>query len=44
MTDILAVDDKEITLGDLYKFVKDDYPALLEENQMSNIDYLGILD
>lgn len=44
MTDVLAVDDKEITLGDLFKFVKEDYPALLEENQMSNIDYLGILD
>lgn len=44
MTDILVVDDKEITLGNLYNFVKDDYPALLEENQMSNIDYLGILD
>ena len=44
MTDILSVGDEEITMGALFGFVKEDYPAVLEGKQVSAIDYLGILD
>lgn len=43
-SDILVVGEEEITMGDLFSFVKENYPALLEVKQVSNIDYLGILD
>lgn len=44
MKDVVAVGDKEISLGDLFVFVKEDYPVLLEKCKASNIDYRRILE
>lgn len=44
MTDILSVGEEEITMGDLFSFVKENYPAVLEVKQVSEINYLGILE
>lgn len=44
MTDILSVGEEEITMGDLFSFVKENYPAVLEVKQVSKINYLGILE
>lgn len=33
MTDVLAIDDKEITLGDLFDFVRTVYPVILENDR-----------
>lgn len=44
MTDILSVGEEEITMGDLFGFVKENYPAVLEVKQVSEINYLGILE
>lgn len=44
MTDILSVGEEEITMGDLFSFVKENYPEVLEVKQVSEINYLGILE
>ena len=42
MKDVLAVGDKEISLGDLFMFVKEDYPVFLDPHMATLYYFLNI--